>query len=82
MSDLSKLSYVGDENNPMYEVMVNDGGADGGSNFTHVIIPSLGSTATTEVMEEAIQAFANVLGAVPGVELRSIKKFTVTETTI
>ena len=66
----------------LYEVLVNDGGSDGGTNSRFNITVDMPGNVTNSDLEIAIQAFASSLESVPGFALTSIKKTSLVETTL
>ena len=83
MAELNKSLLVSSAvNRPLYEVRVNDGGADGGSNnVLNVSIDSTGSIASAD-LDAAVQALATSLDEIPGYTLTSVKKISVIEQTL
>lgn len=83
MPDLNKsfiVNSAGDR--PLYEVRVNDGGADGGSNtVVNVTVESTGSVTTSD-LDASVQALAAFLDELPGFTLTWVKKITVNEETL
>lgn len=83
MAELNKSLLVSNvASRPLYEVRVNDGGADGGSNTVlNVSIDSTGSIASAD-LDAAVQALAAHLDELPGFNLTWVKKISVTEQTL
>ena len=78
MTQLISNSYVDSNNSPMYEIVLNDGGAGGGDGHIFTIFPSVG-WPTREVMDAAVQAFADVLCTVENSRLLWIHRITLNE---
>lgn len=79
MSQLSHPVPVDDGSNaPLYKVLVNDGGPDGGST-SELFIGGGKSSLSKGDLDSAVQAFADTLDAVPGFSLVSVTCITVTD---
>ncbi|MFG2855711.1 hypothetical protein ACGFZ9_34425 [Streptomyces mirabilis] len=80
MPDLAfALTVDSGASSPLYKVRVNDGGPDGGSTSELFIGGSRSSLSSSDV-DNAVQAFASTLGAVPGFTVLSITRFAAGET--
>jgi hypothetical protein len=64
---------------PAYEVLVNDGGPDGGSTAQLFVGGSPASIAPAD-LDAAVQAFADSLGTIPGYSVVGIRRLAVSET--
>lgn len=78
MSDLQLILAVNDASCPAYEVLVNDGGPDGGSNAQLYIGGAVGLDVSD--LDNAVHAFAAALGAIDAHTIVSIKRLTTAET--
>jgi hypothetical protein len=68
-------------NSPLYKVRVNDGGPDGGTTSELYIGGSRGSLSSGD-LDDAVQAFADTLEAVPGFTVLSVTRVAVDETAL
>jgi hypothetical protein len=71
-----------DSNTPLYEITMNDGGSDGGTNFSYYISGELQGSTTSADFETAVQDFANSLSVATNQPIVSIKNVAVNETTL
>ncbi len=79
MPNLSKIVNTDEGVNfPIYTVIVNDGGADGGNNLEYNVTVGMSGIELSN-LEAAVQAFAASLGSIPGYTLVSTKKVAITE---
>lgn len=76
MPDL-ELRLTATDTRPAYEVLVNDGGPDGGST-AQLYVGGNPASITAGDLDGAVQAFANSLGTIPGYSVIGIKRLTVT----
>lgn len=76
MPDL-EMRLTANDTRPAYEVLVNDGGPDGGSN-AQLYVGGNPASITAADLDAAVQAFANSLGTIAGYSVVGIKRLTVT----
>jgi hypothetical protein len=83
MSGLEKRITVNENSNSsLYEIVINDGGADGGATFTYNVSAESGNLLAYD-MDDAVEAFATALiSTTPGYTIASIKKFGVSVETL
>lgn len=81
MPDLELRLSVSDGTRPVYQVRVNDSGADGGTTTELYVGGFLGSISVSD-MDAAVQAFAESLAAIPGYTIVSVTRNTVAGTTL
>jgi hypothetical protein len=78
--DLELRLPVSDESRPLYQVTVNDGGADGGSSASFAIGGGAG-VVPTPTFDAAVQAFAAAL-AVPPAVIVSVTRISAAQTAL
>jgi hypothetical protein len=83
MADLIKHISVNDgSSHPLYTVMLHEDGYDGGNYPAFIVSTENSGSITSANVETAIQAFADSLSSTAGIALVSVKKITVSETTL
>lgn len=75
MADL-ELRLTATDTRPAYEVVVNDGGADGGTT-AQLYIGGNPASIPPDALDAAVHAFADSLGTIPGYSIVGIKRLTV-----
>lgn len=81
MAQFSTPLSIEGESRPLYQVTVNDGGSDGGTN-TSLMIGGFPSTLDHAASDTAVQAFADAYAEAAGFTVVSITRLAVAETTL
>lgn len=82
MTTLNTQTSVDNNNYPMFSVVVNDGGPDGGSSSVYNISVGMPGSVSPINLETAVQSFANSLSSPNGFTITSVTKITVNETSL
>lgn len=82
MTILHKLISATETNNLLYQIMVNDGGFDGGHNAIFTIACESPGELGLSGIETAVQALASSLSSIAAATLVSVTKVTAVETSL
>jgi hypothetical protein len=76
-----ELRLTATDTRPAYEVVVNDGGADGGTTAQLYLGGNPAGIQPAD-LDAAVQAFTDSLGAIPGYSVVSIRRLTVSQASL